>query len=203
MFPSNMADDEEEGRGNAEQDRGEVHGRGREGRRATVQIGYDTMDYKRDNANLPWCERIAARNCLSIVFALTASLPSVFLYGGAKAIVDAVSSNAAVRMGVWALVSAVVVQFSATVMMAALEPEQVRSKVVDWFVLVAVWSTSFVVMGGSLGLWAVAVTWVAWIVGALVHAVIKGDAVGAALLDGLIGALIGATSTILVGLLVM
>ena len=43
-------------------------------RGGSVKIYYDTLDYKRSHSKLPWCDRIAARNWLSTLYATTASV---------------------------------------------------------------------------------------------------------------------------------
>ena len=147
----------EEGRGRAQQ------------QRRTVAIDHDTRDYDRANARLPWGERILARNTLSIVYSTAASVPSACICWGAKALVDAVSSNADVRSGAWVALCVVACEMSIAAFKSAAFENYVHGQPLRYIIVVASWSAALVATRGNLGApWAVMVCWLAWFVALLV-----------------------------------
>ena len=152
---------------------------GEEAKRVTqqsIKIKYDTLDYRRANAKLPWWKRIAARNWLSTLYATVSSVPTILLYWCAQVLVDAVSSDAGVRLSVWAVISAVVLEMPDFFWGLLYDANNFKRKAPHWAGQVVVWSASLYVTKGNLGIWQiVAVTWLGLVSGNLAYLAIFGD----------------------------
>ena len=104
--------------------------------------------------------------------------PTVLLYAGVDALVDSISNNAGVRLGVWAVVSAVVLEVPDLLWVLFSDPAHIKNKAPHWLSQVTVWSAALVYTGGNLGLYFVAVTFVALVLGDLIYLAIFGDPSG-------------------------
>ena len=133
---------------------------------ASVAIDHDTDDYNRENADLPWYDRLLARNCLTIVYSVPPSVLSILFFLGLDAAVDAVSnatsSDPGARMGMWFIVGVITLEVGVDITKTDLDPAYIQRKPLYWVIQAVVWSVSLVVSGGNLGMWAFAVFWLGW-----------------------------------------